>query len=133
MDLQRRQGAPCRGALNGPYGPPDSLLVNTSYPLFTDGASFRICIDTLANSLGEMTEAPPPNDPRWSDYNHHDGVYLKPGDKFYVWVDECGLGQPGWSSLDLFGKGEVLSVNGYEITFRFKFQTSVQALRWMVE
>ena len=114
-------------------GPPDSLLVNTSYPLYTDAASFRIYVDTTAGSLEEMTVAPDPGDPGWSDYNHHDGVHLKPGDRFYVWVDECGLGHPGWSGLDLFGKGEVLSVNGYEITLKLKFQTSVQALRWMVE
>ncbi len=114
-------------------GPPDSLLVNTSYPLYTDGSSFRICLDTTAGSLEEMHEAPPPGYSGWTDYNHHDGVHLKPGDRFYIWVDECGVGQPGWSALDLFGKGEVLWVNGYEIAFRFKFQTSVQALRWMVE
>ncbi|MEO0140169.1 MAG: hypothetical protein ABIM88_01305 [candidate division WOR-3 bacterium] len=113
-------------------GPQDTITFHSSYILYENDAGVRLYRETTASSLDEMTKAPAPSDSGWSTVNFDSaGVALAAGDLFYFWVDECGIGAPGWTSLDLFGKMEVLSVSGYTVTVRCRWQTGVFALRWL--
>jgi|GEM_PF-2160442 hypothetical protein len=113
-------------------GQDTTISFHSSYILYENDAGVRLWKDTTSASLDDMIKAPPPDDPGWSTVNFDStGVKLAPGDLFYFWVDECGIGAPGWSSLDLYGKMEVLQVSGYTVTVRCKWQTGIFALRWL--
>ncbi|MGB9590816.1 MAG: hypothetical protein ACP5QG_09810 [candidate division WOR-3 bacterium] len=113
-------------------GPQDTITFHSSYILYENDAGVRLYRDTVATSLDEMIKAPAPDDPGWSTVEFDStGVALSAGDLFYFWADECGIGAPGWSGLDLFGKMEVLSVAGYTVTIRCRWQTGIFALRWL--
>jgi len=113
-------------------GPQDTISFHSSYILYENDAGPRLWRDTTSASLDEMTKAPAPSDPGWSVVEFDSaGVDLATGDLFYFWTDECGIGAPGWSELDLYGKMEVLSVSGYTVTVRCMWQTGIFALRWL--
>ncbi len=113
-------------------GQADNITMHSSYILYENDAAVRLYKDTTATSLDDMIKAPPPDDPGWSTYEFDStGVALSAGDLFYFWVDECGIGAPGWSGLDLFGKMEVLGISDYTVTIRCRWQTGIFALRWM--